>query len=167
MFESDESELNQHWDEIASYLGNVMIEWSRLEFLVSMVFLHVSRVPENVAALLARKLRGDGLDDLTRKLLSVLPPPESEPIRAWLDSVRALRQRRNSLLHGHLVNRSEDGAWYPTNLQWVYNARTGAATLDGSRLSSEQLSSLIDEIHAALAEFQKLPASVRNWTTAQ
>ena len=116
MSDASEAALRARWDEIALELGHVVIEWSKIEFYLSRIFVGVTCATEPVAALLIRRLAGSGMDATVGPLLATLLPGEAGPIKAWLSDVKTLRKRRNAILHGTLVNQSDGEAWHPTNI---------------------------------------------------
>jgi hypothetical protein len=159
--EASEVALRARWEEIALELGHVVIEWSKIEFYLSRIFAGITGATEPVAVLLSRRLAGSGMDAIVGSLLATLPPAEAGPIKSWLRDVKALRERRNTLLHGTLVNQSDGEAWHATNIEYSFNKSTGEASFIGTRLVASDLRAFRAEMKVLAEAYTKLPPTAR------
>jgi hypothetical protein len=154
--ETSEAEYEQRWLELEAHLGRLVVAWSRVEFYVSRVFVGLADLNDVTATLLVNRLTGDGMTDIALGLLKHRPNSEAEPIKSWLKSVKSLREDRNRLFHGTLVDQSEGGQWLPTNISYRLD-ETGALFFGGTRLTTDSLTEMRARLYEVQRGYGKLP----------
>ncbi|MDF1478644.1 hypothetical protein PYV02_06045 [Leifsonia sp. H3M29-4] len=153
---SSHGDYEARWLEIEASLGRLLVAWSRVEFYVSRVFLGVVELDEPAATVLVRRLTGDTMSDITLTLLKHRDPTVSEPIRTWLKAVKLVREDRNKLFHGTLVDQSDGVEWLPTNVNYTLD-EGGVARLGGPRLTVKALADLRARMYDIQRDFATLP----------
>ena len=154
-----EAAVTDRWAGVELELGKLVVAWSKVDFFVSRVFVGLARLSEPAATLLIRRLKGEGMEQIIFSLLRAWEPAsDAEQIGAWMQKVKKVREERNALFHGALVDQFDGVQWQPTNIAYVFDKATGVASLGGPRLSVEMLSGLRAQLREISAEYNKLPA---------
>jgi hypothetical protein len=154
--DADTLAFEARWAGVELELGRLIIAWSKVEFYVSRIFVGLAKLQEPAATLLIKRLKGEGMSAIIFGLLKRWDAAEAEPITAWMKHVQAIREERNNLFHGAMVDQFDGVEWQPTNINYMFDAE-GVATLGGPRLTAEGLAELRAKMVDAQRDYGKLP----------